>query len=222
MNLDRFTQWVFLKINRGPSKIPRRLAFAKSLQIVKSFVNEKWLDLGAGDGTYLKFMSDKSYGLDIKPNTQKKIGRWNFNNQVSEYLISTFDVIWCSNLIEHVMRPHEFLLNIKKFLKPEGLLIIVCPQTLLRNPFIFKGTLHGGHVNFFNLTTLKLTIQYSGYKILFSGSPSFGRFGYKLSFLSPMIMCVASPINNFQYPDSAHKFLDNNGEIKFKDENFSH
>ena len=222
MSRNKITQWVFLKINKGPTKIPRRLKFAKELKIVQPLLTKKWLDLGAGDGTYLSFMSDQSIGLDIKPNLQKKIRSWNFNDTVPNDLIGQIDVIWCSNLIEHVLRPHEFLLHIKKFLKPSGLLIICCPQTLLRNPFIFRGTLHGDHVNFFNLTTLKLTMKFAGYNILFSGSPSFKKWGHRFSFMSPIIMVVASPIPNFQYPDSAHKSLDNAGNILFKDGNFGH
>ena len=162
MSRNKITHWVLLKINKGPTKIPRRLKFAQELKIVQPLLTKKWLDLGAGDGTYLSFMSDQSIGLDIKPNLQKKIRSWNFDNTVPNDLIGQIDVIWCSNLIEHVLRPHEFLLHIKKFLKPSGLLIICCPQTLLRNPFIFKGALHGDHVNFFNLTTLKLTIKFAG------------------------------------------------------------
>jgi hypothetical protein len=97
-----------------------------------------------------------------------------------------------------------------------------CPQTLPRNPFIFRGTLHGDHVNFFNLTTLKLTTQFTGYEILFAGTPSFKRLGLKLSFISPVIMIVAKPIANFQYPDEAHKILDKDGNIIFKEENIGH
>ena len=199
MNTDRITKWIFHKLNKGEKIEPRRLKFVKSLDIVKPKILGTWLDIGAGNGNYLNFMSDTSFGLDVKENPAKKILKWNFNDPIPNNLAGKIDVIWCSNLIEHVLRPHEFLLHIRKFLKPSGLLIICCPQTLLRNPFIFKGTLHGDHVNFFNLTTLRLTIKFAGYNILFSGSPSFKKWGHRFFFMSPMIMVVASPIPNFQY-----------------------
>jgi 2-polyprenyl-3-methyl-5-hydroxy-6-metoxy-1,4-benzoquinol methylase len=85
---------------------------------VKPSIDDKWLDLGSGDGTYLKFMSNQSLGLDIKANLKKKIRSWNFNDPIPSDLIGKFSVIWCSNLIEHVLRPHEFLLTIKKFFAP--------------------------------------------------------------------------------------------------------
>jgi len=220
--IDKITQWFFLRINQGPTRIPRRLKFVQSLKIIKPLVSKKWLDLGAGDGTYLNFMSNESVGLDIHPNPQKKIFSWNFNDSCPKELLGKIDVIWCSNLIEHVLRPHEFLLRIKEFLTPNGIVILCCPQTLLRNSFIFRGTLHGDHVNFFNLTTLKLTMRFAGYRIIFAGSPSSKRWGQKFSFVSPIIMVIAVPLPNFQYPESAHKYLDSNGLIVFKDENIGH
>ena len=222
MNADRLTNWIFLRINKGETVEPRRLKFVKSLDIVKPKILSTWLDIGAGNGNYLNFMPDNSFGLDIKENLAKKVLKWNFNDPIPNNLVGKIDVIWCSNLIEHVLRPHEFLIKIQKFLKPDGLLVVCCPQTLIRNPLIFRGTLHGDHVNFFNLTTLKLTIKYAGYKVCFSGSPSFKKLGSRLSFMSPMIMVIAKKKQNFQYPDSAHKILDSNLNIIWKDENLGH
>jgi SAM-dependent methyltransferase len=222
VSFEKLTQITFNKINQGPSKMPRRLKLARKIKIVKPKVFKKWLDLGAGDGTYLKFMSPGSIGLDIKSNAEKRIKSWNFNDPIPSDLENNFDVIWCSNLIEHVLSPHEFMIKIKKFLKPDGILIIACPQTLIKNPFIYKGTLQGDHVNFYNLSTLKLSVKYSGYQILFAGTPSFTKLGSKFAFIAPTIMVVARPIMNFQYPASAHKVLDGNGNIIFKEENFGH
>ena len=213
---------LFNLINKGPTIEPRRLKFAKNIKIIKDKLDGTWLDLGAGDGTYLKFLSEKSIGLDVRENLDKKIFRWNFNSEIPIQYQNKFDLVWCSNLIEHVLRPHEFLLSIKNFLAPNGLVIISCPNTLPRNPLIFRGTYFGDHVNFFTLTTLKLTTKYSGYEIVHACTPSFGKFLSKFAFIAPTILVVARPIENFQYPDSAHKFLDSNQQIVFKDENFGH
>jgi SAM-dependent methyltransferase len=218
----RLTQWVFKKINRSPETEPRRLKFAKNLKILREKSSEIWLDLGAGNGTYLKFMSEKSFGLDIKKNLESKIYAWNFNDKVPIEHAATCDVIWCSALIEHVLRPHEFFIEIKKFLKHDGVIVITAPLTHLFNPLYLSGTYHGDHVNFFNAKTLRLTIERAGYEILFEGSPSFKRIGQKLYFISPNIMIVAKPVLNFQYPQSAHKYLDKNQDIQFKDENIGH
>jgi SAM-dependent methyltransferase len=218
----RLSKWAFEKINRGPEAEPRRLKFAKNLEILRKKSSGIWLDLGAGDGTYLKFMSKQSFGLDIKQNLESKIYAWNFNDKVPTEYTATCDVIWCSALIEHVLRPHEFLINIKKFLKHDGVVVMVSPLTHLFNPLYLSGTYHGDHVNFFNAKTLRLTMERAGYEILFEGSPSFKRIGRKLYFISPNLIIVARPILNFQYPQSAHKYLDENQDIQFKEENFGH
>ena len=218
----RLTLWIFRKINKGPDFEPRRLKFAKNLKSIRTKSSGVWLDLGAGDGTYLRFMNEKSFGLDIKQNLEKKIYSWNFNDKVPVTYTATADLIWCSALIEHVLRPHEFLVEIKKFLKHNGVVVIIAPLTHIFNPLFLSGTYHGDHVNFFNLTTLKLTIERAGYEILFKGSPSFKRIGQKFYLISPNVMIVAKPIQNFQYPQSAHKYLENNQHIQFKEENFGH
>jgi SAM-dependent methyltransferase len=218
----RLTQWVFKKINRGSGNEPRRLKFAKNLKILRKKSSGVWLDLGAGNGTYLKFMSEKSFGLDIKQNLKSKIYSWNFNDKVSIEHTGICDVVWCSALIEHVLRPHEFLLEIKKFLKRDGVIVMTAPLTHFFNPLYLNGTYHGDHVNFFNAKTFRLTIERAGYEILFEGSPSFKRIGQKFYFISPNIMIVAKPVQNFQYPQSAHKYLDKNQDIQFKEENIGH
>jgi len=96
VSFEKLTQITFNKINQGPSKMPRRLKLARKIKIVKPKVFKKWLDLGAGDGTYLKFMSPDSLGLDIKSNTEKRIKSWNFNDPIPSDLENNFDVIWCS------------------------------------------------------------------------------------------------------------------------------
>jgi len=222
MTSDKITQWLFQKINKGIEVEPRRLRFAKSLKLVGLKKGGVWIDLGAGNGTYLRFMNEKSFGLDIKKDLEKKIYSWNFNDKVPSKFLATADVIWCSALIEHVLRPHEFLVNVKKFLKPDGLLLIIAPITHLFNPLFLSGTYHGDHVNFFNATTLKLTLERAGYQILYKGSPSFKKIGQKFYFLSPNILFVLKPVPNFQYPKSAHKYLDQDQNIIFKEENIGH
>jgi SAM-dependent methyltransferase len=219
---NRLAQWIFEKINRGPETEPRRLKFAKNLKVLREKSSGIWLDLGAGNGTYLKFMSEKSFGFDIKQNKESKIYAWNFNHKVSVEHTAICDVVWCSALIEHVLRPHEFLVEIKKFLKRDGVIVMTAPLTHLFNPLYLKGTYHGDHVNFFNAKTFRLTIERAGYEILFEGSPSFKWIGQKLYFISPNIMIVAKPLQNFQYPRSAHKYLDKNQNIQFKEENMGH
>ena len=189
-------------------------------------VNKKrkgiWIDVGAGAGHYLKFMPEKSYGLDINESPEKKIYCWNFNDSPRSTDLGMADVLWCSNFLEHVLRPHEFLIKLKTLIKPDGILVIAVPNTSLFNKGPFSGTLHGDHVNFFTNSTLKLTVEFAGYEIVFAGTSSFPKFGEFLAKIGPTLMVVAKPIPNFQYPNSAHKVLSPKGEIIFKSESIGH
>jgi SAM-dependent methyltransferase len=188
--------------------------------------NEKlkgvWVDVGAGSGHYLKFMPEKSYGLDINEFPEKKIYSWNFNDSPRSEDLGVVDVLWCSNFLEHVLRPHEFLIKIKPLIKSNGILIIAVPNTSLFNKGPFSGTLQGDHVNFFTNSTLKLTVEFAGYEIIFAGTSSFPKFGKILAKLGPTLMVVAKPNHNFQYPNNAHKVLTPEGEINFKSESIGH
>ena len=202
--------------------MPRRLKYASNLSICQAKKNGVWIDMGAGIGHYLNFMSSSSYGLDLNEVKEKKIYSWNFNDEPRKQDLYTADVLWCSNFLEHVLRPHEFLIKIKKILKPDGLLIISVPNTTLFNKGPFSGTLQGDHVNFYNNSTLKLTIEFAGYEILFSGTSSFPKFGKVLAKIGPTLMIVARPKAKFQYPAGAHKLLNKDGEIEFKNESLGH
>ena len=181
-----------------------------------------WIDVGAGSGHYLKFMSDKSFGLDINEIPEKKIYCWNFNDAPRSADLGVADVLWCSNFLEHVLRPHEFLIKVKPLIKSDGILVIAVPNTSLFNKGPFSGTLQGDHVNFFTNSTLKLTVKFAGYEIIFAGTSSFPKFGKILAKLGPTLMVVAKPNHNFQYPNSAHKVLTPKGEINFKGESIGH
>jgi len=181
-----------------------------------------WIDVGAGAGHYLKFMPENSYGLDFNELPEKKIYYWNFNDSPRSVDLGMADVLWCSNLLEHVLRPHEFLIKMKPLIKPDGILVIAVPNTSLFNKGPFSGTLQGDHVNFFTNSTLKLTVEFAGYKIIFAGTSSFPKFGKILAKLGPTLMVIAKPSHYFQYPNSAHKVLTPKGEIIFKSESIGH
>jgi SAM-dependent methyltransferase len=213
---------IFKAINLGPDVMPRRLKYAQKLSVCKAKKDGVWIDLGAGIGHYLKFMSDSSYGLDLTEIKDKNIYSWNFNDEIREQDLETADVLWCSNFLEHVLRPHEFLIKIKGILKPDGILVIAVPNTTLLNKGPFSGTLQADHVNFYNNSTLKLTVEYAGYDILFSGTSSFPKFGYLFAKIGPTLMIVARPKDRFQYPPGAHKFLNKDGAIEFKNDSIGH
>jgi SAM-dependent methyltransferase len=219
---NRVNQKIFKIINRGSSAPPRRLIFAMKQSEVSARINGVIVDLGAGPGEYLKYFNKNSFGLDITEAPEKRIFRWNFASSVRSEDVGIASIVWCSNLLEHVLAPHEFLLKIKKILSPDGILVIAVPNTSFFNLGPFSGALQADHVNFFTNSTLKLTVEFAGYEILFSGTCSFPKLGKQLAKFGPTIMVIAKPVHNFQYSSNAHKILDKEGKIIFKSEAIGH
>ncbi len=219
---NRITQEIFKKINRGPNVVPRRLKFAMKQNDFSSRINGVVVDLGAGSGEYLKYFNEISFGLDITEVPEKRIYHWNFTSNVRKEDVGIASILWCSNLLEHVLSPHEFLIGIKKILSYDGILVVAVPNTSIFNLGPFSGTLQADHVNFFTNTTLRLTVEFAGYEILYSGTSSFPKLGKLLAKFGPTIMVIAKPVHNFQYSSNAHKILDKEGKIIFKSESIGH
>jgi 2-polyprenyl-3-methyl-5-hydroxy-6-metoxy-1,4-benzoquinol methylase len=73
-----------------------------------------------------------SVGLDLNPKASHEAGldarRWDFTEGIPSD-IGEFDAIWCSNLLERVLAPHAFLIDLRGVLRMNGLLLVVVPQT---------------------------------------------------------------------------------------------
>jgi len=97
------------------SSAPKRLRWAQNIGVLP---DGPWLDVCAGPGEYLKHMPEGSMGIDLRPIPELNIHEWNFDAQIPLGLQEKFSVVWCSNVFEHVMDPHPFLLRLKKLLTP--------------------------------------------------------------------------------------------------------
>lgn len=179
------------------------------------------LDVGCSSGEFLVHFGPGSIGITIK-NDEVEYGEMRgldirYGNVESDDFIlnEKFDVIFANNIFEHLYSPHEFLVKIKKYLKPGGLLILGVPcipkiVTLLRiNKF--KGSLASAHINFFTKNTLALTVERAGWNIKhmrgFHFSSTF--VDYLLNPVYPHFYAVASSDPNFKYSEKKMKELVN-------------
>lgn len=99
----------------------------------------KLLEIGAWDGTTIKYYKKKFtgdvYGIDISLDVLKKqkklfkgIKACDLNKEKIPYPKNFFDVIVCSEVIEHIYNTDFLLQDIKRVLKPDGSLIISTPN----------------------------------------------------------------------------------------------
>lgn len=111
------------------------------------FLNEKKdiLEIGAGQGQAAYWFEKVGHKITAiepdKNNTQlinEKLqhGKCITTNAENFLLDEQFDVIWVSHVLEHMIDPEQFLINIKKCLKNDGILFIEVPncenKTVLR------------------------------------------------------------------------------------------
>jgi len=101
--------------------------------------NKTLLEIGCGEGDFIKVAADRGYkvcAVEYNKNAvtvaQQKVGARgtvicgeikDLNTQEGQ-----FDICVLSDVIEHVRDPRNFLLTVRKFLKPEGVLFVACPS----------------------------------------------------------------------------------------------
>jgi len=140
-----------------------------------------YLDIGFAYGGSLSAFANLNYdvtGIEISEKFAK-LGRMNLaaagkqvNTHLGDFLLDDFlsgeqkfDLITCSDVIEHVMDPEKALRKICRLLKPGGMAYIAYP-TKLSIPYVRSD----GHAQLFGLTLLdyfrarEAYIQYTGWK----------------------------------------------------------
>ena len=120
-----------------------------NLHLLNSYVKKsdfKLLDAGCGRGSNLysvlkKYPKAKIVGIDnYKPDLE--IAKFFFLNKV-EFILgdcldtklasSSFDVVLSNQVIEHIRKYDDYLNEIKRVLKPKGLLILSTPTFITQN-----------------------------------------------------------------------------------------
>lgn len=112
--------------------------------------NVKLLEAGSGSARHFSFTSVKrTVGIDI---CQEQLDR---NTAIEEKILgdiqtyplpnTEYDVVVCWDVLEHLSRPREALLNLFRTLKPESLLILGFPNLISYNGILTKLTPYWFH-----------------------------------------------------------------------------
>ena len=118
----------------------------------------------------------------------------------------SFDVVFMSQVIEHIAEPEAVLLKIQDWLAEDGVLIIStcniahwkCRFRLLRGKWEYEdyGVFDRGHLRFFTLQSFAVMLEKCGYKVVESGfnfqdfCPFKILFGFRLLAPSDLLRCI--------------------------------
>jgi len=161
------------------------------LIISKIPANSKVLEIGAGTGWQSKILSEKGFlveAIDIKESEYTDTRIWpvtiydGFHIPFSD---SAFDVVFSSNVLEHIPQVEDFLREVRRVCKKEGLAIHIVPSGSWR---FWTNVIHYPHV-------LKLLFQKILSRILKKDqeiSPSTSHIGKKSPF--------GTKLRNFLFP----------------------
>jgi 2-polyprenyl-3-methyl-5-hydroxy-6-metoxy-1,4-benzoquinol methylase len=139
------------------------------LNAVSQFKTEgNFLDYGAGIGNLVEVATNKGFtavGFEISKSfilEANSRGR-NISNDVDVIKQDKFyDVITLIDVIEHVTNPRELLLDLKKALKADGILVVVTPNINSTIAKLMRGKWHHyriAHVGYFDTCTLGLLAE---------------------------------------------------------------
>jgi len=140
------------------------------------------LDLGCGSGEMsarLAELGHRVIGIDISENALHKYNQRGYAGIKGDlegaipFVPQKFDLLWCSEVIEHLIHPEKFLAECLRLLKPGGQLLLSTPnsghyvyRTLRYCGIPWEKIQHSGHRNFFTYTSIMEMIQDQGFKVL--------------------------------------------------------
>lgn len=158
----------------------RRITLQQKRKMIRQIAQRNTghlLDVGAGVGTFASFMQQSGWqvmGLEPDPDTRKRAEE---QNRISLHDISelfqlpaaSYDVITMWHVLEHVHALHEYLDQLKKLLKPSGVLLIAVP-----NYTSFDANLYGQywaaydvprHLYHFSPASMRTLLQQHGLRL---------------------------------------------------------
>jgi len=149
--------------------------------------NKKILEIGTSTGYVTKILKDlgnKVTGIEIDQEAaiitqqyceQMITGDVETLNLDEIITVASFDVILCGDVLEHLKKPETTLKKLRKFLKPDGYLVVSLPNfchgdvllNLLNGDFHYTsmGLLDETHLHFFGLKNIYSVFTDCGYQI---------------------------------------------------------
>jgi len=121
---------------KGLETFFHRARLGEIRKLIKQFGRgQNYLDVGCGTGLILRHLPHKSTGMDINPRHIKKAKKYASKARIIEgdaenmpFPDSCFSTVICTEFLEHQLDSRKSLSEIKRVLKPNGILIGSVPK----------------------------------------------------------------------------------------------
>lgn len=164
----------------GDSELRRLCAFAKADNIValcKDLPRRSVLEIGAGEGSILKRLSELNfgeqlYGLEISSTGVKTIQNKGIQRLVEcslydgyhiPYEDNKFDIVIMSHVVEHLEHPRQLLYEAARVAKYIFVEVPMEDTTRLKNDFVLDSV---GHINYYSPKTIRHLLQSCNLRVL--------------------------------------------------------
>jgi len=172
-------RWAQVGIQATPDRTLRIRFIIKALKHIQSAARPTILDLGCGNGWMAPFLYEFGTvtGIDYSPNAIELA-----NEKLNEYgkfvladptqpglglgELTKFDIVICSEVIEHTLAPLELLIQIASFLETNGSCIFTTPNGNVWNEYkeVYRGTLQPIE-NWLTVSQCALLFSQAGYHV---------------------------------------------------------
>ena len=154
--------------------------YVKSVKNIILDNHQKILEIGSGYGWFVEKMRNEGYTIDGVEIGRERAGLAYHRSGITlmnhNFLVDTptkgmfeyYDVVCMFHVLEHINDPIAFLTNIKKCLKPSGLLIVEVPNFLDYNKQLStaynRSVYFRAHVSYFKPDTLRQILLKTGFQ----------------------------------------------------------
>lgn len=101
-----------------------------AFSFIEKCAGKRALDIGCRDGYWSERLKQKGYAvsaLDLEPHYESALTH-NVENGLP-YADGSFDLVWCSEVIEHLYRPEFLFAEVERVLAPGGQAVFTTPNS---------------------------------------------------------------------------------------------